>query len=449
MPAQSTLRTLSLALAFAIPCAQATVVVPYLSYIGPGPLGVPNEFVRTPVNESGPMTMYQDRIGIHLTIGTPPQHVFVPPHFFDSETYVKSASLCNNYTSTMGLGSAAQECESNYSGVFAANESSTFESSTGSFGTDTVTVFDAVPDLENDTFRFGVLNTNELNYVGEEWGTLGLGPNSTFFKTFFPGKEQVGIYYTGGNSTHGQPAHSMPPRPLVVCELEFDGYNQSHYTGEKFTQPIGTPLANSTNPFTLNVTSIKVGNQEILGGESYLTAVDLSGRVSNVLPASVFDAYVDATGARIRSGLPSYNFSSLPTNPSEWYNFTVTFSNGFTVSLPQNIIINPMQTFEPDLAIASILNVEDPRVSGRWPFPVLSLNQLMFTSYIGIDYAAEEWWLAKAVHPWDEPAANTSPNTNNNTTEPPTGAAAGGIGENVRKVVISVAALAGAFVLFC
>lgn len=441
MPTHSTLRTLTLALAIAIPCAQATVVVPYVSYIGPSPLGVPNEFVRNPVNESE-MAMYQGRIGIHLTIGTPPQHVWVPPHFFDSETYVRSASLC-------GSDAEAEFCESNYSGIFAANESSTFDKSNEEpFGTDTVTVFDATPDLMNDQFKFGILDTEEPNYVGEYWGTLGLGSNSTFLQTFFPGKEQIGIYYTGGNSTFGKPPHTNPPRPLVVYELEFGGYNESHFTGEKFTQPIGppSPLSNSTNPFTLNVTGIKVGSTDILGGEPYVATVDFAGRTSNILPTNVYNAFVDATGAKIIEGMPTYNFSSLPTNPADRYNLTISFSNGYSVSFTQEFLISYMPTKRPDFAQANVLDVGDPAVASRaWSGPVIALNQLMWSSYIGIDHTAGEWWLAKAVHPWDEPE---STNTNATNPEPKTGAAAGGIGDNLKKAVVSAAALTAAVALF-
>ncbi|RVD90184.1 uncharacterized protein DFL_001160 [Arthrobotrys flagrans] len=443
MSTLSTLKTLTLALAIAINRTQATVVVPYVSYIGPGPLGVPNEFVRNPVNESG--GMFQGRFGIHLAIGAPPQHVWVAPHFYDSETYVKSASLCENSTQI-------EICESGYSGIFAANESSTFEGSNGSsFGRDTVSGFDAVPDLKNDEFKFGIQTTDEPNFVGQDWGTLGLGPNSTFLQTFFPGKEQVGIYYTGGNSTHGKPAHSIPPRPLVIYELEFDGYNQSHFMGDKFTQPIGppSPLSNSSNPFTLNVTSIVVGRKEILGGDSYIATVDLSGRTSNIFPSSVYKSFVDATGAAIINGMPAYDIHNLPSTsiPDELYNLTISFINGnrgFTVTIPQEFYISYIQGLDPDHAVANILNADDPLVKQSWPDkgPVIALNQLMFTSYIGIDHAAGEWWLARAVHPWDEPA-------NNNTAEPKENAAAGGIGDNLRKAMGAAAAFATAVVLLC
>ncbi|KAK6502325.1 hypothetical protein TWF506_002906 [Arthrobotrys conoides] len=454
MPTLSTLRTLTLALAITINRAQATVVVPYVSYIGPSPIGIPNEFVRNPVNESE--GMYQGRIGVHLAIGTPPQHVWVPPHFYSSETYVKSVSLCDNYT-IANPGGQIEYCESEYSGLFAANESSTFErSSERSFGVDAVSVFDAVPDLQNDEFRFGVQTTKDPNYVGENWGTLGLGPNSTFLNTFFPGKEQVGIYYTGGNSTHGKPAHSIPPRPLVIYELEFDGYNQSHYTGEKFTQPIGPPstLSNSSNPFTLNVTNISIGQDGILGGAgSFIATVDLSGRTSTIFPSSVYDLFIAATGAEITNGMPSYNFSSLPTNPAEFFNLTLTFSDGFrdfSVSLPQDILIThfPGLPENPDFAMANILNADDPMVMRSWPVrgPVIALNQLMFTSYIGIDHSAGEWWLAKAVHPWDEPAPAS---TNNTPPEPKENTAAGGIGDNLKKAMVTASALAAAVILLC
>ncbi|KAF3214601.1 hypothetical protein TWF191_009773 [Orbilia oligospora] len=394
MPTLSTLRTLTLALVVTIKSVQATVVVPYVSYIGPGPIGVPDEFVRYPINETE--GMYQGRFGVHLAIGTPPQHVWVTPHFFSSETYVKAASICANY-STADPGGSIGYCESNYSGLFAANESSTFEiSSERSFGVDTVTVYDAVPDLENDEFRFGIQTTEaeQPNLFNEDLGTFGLGPNSTFLKTFFPGKEQVGIYYTGGSSTHGKPPYSTPPRPLVVYELEFDGYNQSRFTGEKFTQPIGppAPFSNSSNPFTVNVTNIAVGRNGILGGGgSFLATVDFSGRTSNLLPSSVPD--------------------------------------------------------DPEFAIANILDANDPAVMRSWPVrgPVISLNQLMFSSYIGIDYAAGEWWLAKAVHPWDESIAPT----NNNTSKPKEGAAAGGIGGNLKRSIVTASALAAAVILLC
>ncbi|KAK6522133.1 hypothetical protein TWF281_002699 [Arthrobotrys megalospora] len=449
MPTHSTLRTLTLALAITIPCAQAIVVVPYVSYIGPSPIGVPNEFVRNPVNESGPdMPLYQGRIGVHLTIGTPPQHVWAPPHFFDSETYVRSASLCGG--DDMEQPGQLEFCESDYSGIFAANESSTFNRSNEEpFGTDTVTFFDATPDLMNDGFKFGVLDTEEPNYVGELWGTLGLGSNSTFLQTFFPGKEQIGIYATGGNSTFGKPPPSYPPRPLVVYELELGGYNESHFTGEKFTQSIGppSPFSNSSNPFTLNVTGISVGSNDILGGEPFLATVDLAGRISNILPTAVYDAFVDVTGGKIRSGLPTYNHSSLPTNPADQYNLTMTFSNGYSVSFPQEFLFSYMPTREPDFAQANILRVGDPGLSSRsWSGPVIALNQLMWSSYIGIDHAAGEWWLAKAVHPWDEPE---STNTNTTNPEPKTGAAAGGIGDNLKKALVSAAALAAAVALFC
>ncbi|KAF3219150.1 hypothetical protein TWF106_007256 [Orbilia oligospora] len=454
MPTLSTLRTLTLALVVTIKSVQATVVVPYVSYIGPGPIGVPDEFVRYPINETE--GMYQGRFGVHLAIGTPPQHVWVTPHFFSSETYVKAASICANY-STADPGGSIGYCESNYSGLFAANESSTFEiSSERSFGVDTVTVYDAVPDLENDEFRFGIQTTEaeQPNLFNEDLGTFGLGPNSTFLKTFFPGKEQVGIYYTGGSSTHGKPPYSTPPRPLVVYELEFDGYNQSRFTGEKFTQPIGppAPFSNSSNPFTVNVTNIAVGRNGILGGGgSFLATVDFSGRTSNLLPSSVYELFVQATGARIVDGMPSYNASSLPTDPDDFYDLAITFSYGnreFTVSLPQEILISPIsRPDDPEFAIANILDANDPAVMRSWPVrgPVISLNQLMFSSYIGIDYAAGEWWLAKAVHPWDESIAPT----NNNTSKPKEGAAAGGIGGNLKRSIVTASALAAAVILLC
>ncbi|KAF3083893.1 hypothetical protein TWF569_010146 [Orbilia oligospora] len=452
MPTLSTLRTLTLALVVTIKSAQATVVVPYVTYIGPGPIGVPDEFVRYPMNETE--GMYQGRFGVHLAIGTPPQHVWVPPHFFSSETYVKGANLCDNYT-TADPGGSIEYCESNYNGLFAANESSTFEmSSERSFGVDTVTVYDAVPDLENDEFRFGIQTTEQPNVVGEDLGILGLGPNSTFLQTFFPGKEQVGIYYTGGSSTHGKPPYSTPPRPLVVYELEFDGYNQSHFTGEKFTQPIGppAPLSNSSNPFTLTVTNIAVGRNGILGGGGpFVATVDFSGRTSNILPSSVYNLFVQATGARIVDGMPSYNSSTLPTDPDDFYDLAITFSDGsrdFTVSLPQEVLISQLSRPNyPDFAMANILNADDPVVMRSWPVrgPVIALNQLMFTSYIGIDHAAGEWWLAKAVHPWDEAIAPT----NNNTSKPKEGAAAGGIGGNLKRAIVTASALTAAVILLC
>ncbi|KAK6330879.1 hypothetical protein TWF718_003077 [Orbilia javanica] len=440
MPTLSTLRTLTLALAIAIDRAQATVVIPYVSYVGPGPWGVPNEFVRDPLE--GPDN-YQSRFGVHLTIGTPPQHVWVAPQFYDSETHVRSISLCDDYVVE---GPQGVDCESLYSGVFSANESSTFEQVNGtSFGMDVTSAFEAVPDLESKEFKFEVQTTNMTNFIGQDWGTLGLGSNSTFLQTFFPGKEQIGIYYTGGNSTHGKPEHSMPPRPLVVYELEFDGYNQSHYTGPKFTQPIGPPSAasNSTNPFTLNVTSVKVGRTEISGGESFIATVDLSGRTSNILPPKVFDAFVSATGARVVNGLPAWEFMDVPPydQPDGLYNLTLTFSNGYSVSLPQTFFVNYNEAIAPGNMVASILNADDPAVIRSWPVrgPVIALNQLMFSSYIGIDHATEEWWLAKAVHPWDQSAKD----------EPKESVAAGGIGDNLRKTSLVAAALAVAAALFC
>ncbi|KAK6496320.1 hypothetical protein TWF481_002344 [Arthrobotrys musiformis] len=455
MPTISTLKGLALALVIATNTAQATVVVPCATYNGVGPGGVPDEWVRNKLNSRGSSAYGkygQGRSGIHLTVGTPPQHVWVSPHFYDSETYVRSLELCpkaNDY-----------ECEQTYGGLFATNESSTFKApNKDMFGTDAVSFFDAFPDLGNDKFKLGVSDVSDLkrvmNLFGKDGsqGTLGLGPNSTFFQTFFPGKEQVGIYVPGGNSTHGKPAHSNPMYSWVTYELEFDGYNQSHFTGEKFTMPIGPliPESEKVTPFMLNITGVKVGNKNLLeNGESYLANFDLGGRSPNILPSKVYNQFLYTTGAKSIEE-PVYKTEDLPKNPKDMFNLTFTFSNGekeysFTIAQPY--------LFSDSFDEESEVNLYSDEHSFN-SNPTISINQLGFTSYIGIDHAAGEWWLAKAVHPWTDynPPSISSSKTNGNEPQNATSDtkknAAGGLRDNLKMVTASAAALAAAVFLLC
>ncbi|KAF3930198.1 hypothetical protein ABW20_dc0102305 [Dactylellina cionopaga] len=396
MPFYSTLKTLTLGfITFtAIHNARATVVIPHVVY-----QGIPNERVRF----SDEIPWRQSRIGVQLAIGSPMQFVYIPPNFHDSGTYVNNASVCDFPTDD----TPQALCEAFRSGLFATNESSSFKAGTP-WSTDTVTFLDSVPTLMRDDYEVGIINdVNYENFVGRQFGTLGLGPNSTFINTFFPGKEQIGIYFPGENSTHGLPPSSIDGLD-VLYELEFDGYNQSHFTGPKHTQKIGppSPLSNSSIPFVLTVTGMAIGKEDILAGGPFDATADLIGGYLDIFPSAVFQRFVEVTKAFNASspGAIQYKTETLPKDPKDWYNLTITFSNGFVATVPQNALIKSY--YPPDntaFAIATIVNASEEALMNELPIkgPVFSLATLMASSYIGIDHAAGEWWLAKPVLPYE------------------------------------------------
>lgn len=61
-------------------------------------------------------TDYRRLDGIHLSLGTPRQNVYLKPTLFENETYVMSPTYCSFWSF----------CEDAMGGLFAANESSTW-----------------------------------------------------------------------------------------------------------------------------------------------------------------------------------------------------------------------------------------------------------------------------------------------------------------------------------
>ncbi|KAF3941468.1 hypothetical protein ABW19_dt0209594 [Dactylella cylindrospora] len=444
MPAYSTLNAL-LGLALAIHRAQATVVIPFETYVGYGPIGVPNEYVRFPEPQRNGTDYFQGRVGVHFELGTPPQHIWIAPHFYNDTTFVNDVKLCEpnpEYSQAY--------CEDLFGSLFASNESSTWQPARGPSGTDVAYLTNSYPDLRSDMFPFSIINGTDLDYSFQDFGILGLGPGSTFIETFFPGKPQIGLYYPGNSTTPKLPA-SAPPRPFIPYEMEFDGYNETHFTGEKYTQPIGPPLeiSNTTNPFWLNVTGLTLSGVDLLQGESFLATIDLLGRSSDAFPGPVYDRFGELTGAinPDHGWYHRYN-TTLPTDPNEWFNLTITFSNGYSVTKPQNFLLasfdGEFASVSGDTAMSTIMNADGTQGVPPWPIrgPLISVSTLLLSSYVGVDWATEEWFIAKAVHPWDEQGSeepdgdDSSPN------------AAGGMGSNLnRMVLLYVAGFAAAFVL--
>ncbi|EPS36766.1 hypothetical protein H072_9660 [Dactylellina haptotyla CBS 200.50] len=290
--------TVTLGLVIAFHSVQCSVVIPYEFY-GQGPYGVPDEFTRfgnrssTLEGDPNSFTDYQSRYGVHLTIGTPPQDVWLLPQFYDSEKYVNDLKICVP-TPPRSSPEPVQYCESGYGGLHSAS-------------------------------------------------TLGLGFGSTFINTFFPGHEQIGIYFTSGNSSYGNPPPMFPLRPTIVYEMDVGGFNMSRSTGPKLTSKIGppNPISNTTNPFVLTVTDVRIGNISLPGSdEPYLATVDLSASTFDSFPDAVYNCFAESTrgsdlaAKSFNCSGRAYVYSLLPKDPKDMWNVTLTFSNGYNLTLP-------------------------------------------------------------------------------------------------------------------
>lgn len=434
MPSYSTLNTY-LGLALAIRQAQATVAVPYVRQ---SLTNITDElfsqYSRYPRLDDFRVLA---RNGVHFTIGTPGQHVWLLPNFGAQDARVNSIYGCDSpdtdiNSSTWSGPERLTWCEVGRGGLYAQNEStswdvtSTIGSSNGSVstnltGTDTFTIVEARPDFTVPEFEFTLTNLSNNVYPDIPIGYFGLSRGSSFFTSFFPGKEQVGLYlpevielggdkldqseintdtalYAGQDTLYGV-------EPSLLFEMEFDGFNESHFKGEKYVQ------GKATSKLQVNVTGLTVGPDKIsllddVEGGSFMAELDYIGvALGYQIPGAAWYKWGNVTnGAGNDTFMHRYSNDSIPVDPKNWWNLTYTFSDGFSIVIPQDYFLKFADrerngVVESSSWLVSTDAINDPSHHGAIiTAPSLPIGAILRQLYIGIDYEKDEWWLAASDH---------------------------------------------------
>lgn len=290
------------------------------------------------------MQDHRYRYGIHLSLGTPRQEVYLMPNLLENETYVMDPTHCGFY----GF------CEDSSGGLFAANESSTWNV-TKPIGT--TTSDEIAPDLwryvdgnytrgtEVGEFRNASVN---LTLDGLEIGLITGDPNpSTIMTTeLLNNFNSLGLGPRSDFLANLKDKEVISERAFGFYDDVFDigGIDEARIEGNKTTFPI---IQNNWGGLQVTVAEMEVNGQSIMAGQQPFEAIISMLLQDNLVPDPIFQKFLNTTGGHNPFDdkdvdytenymfYPGWNDTLVPfTN----FNLTLTLSNGYKLVAPERSI---------------------------------------------------------------------------------------------------------------
>ncbi|EME38346.1 hypothetical protein DOTSEDRAFT_75779 [Dothistroma septosporum NZE10] len=381
--------------------------------------------------------------GIPLSIGTPPQNFSFMPHDFFNNTWVYNISEPFCFENT-----TKAQCLSQRGGFYDPASSTSAKggldvSEASGSPSDTEGIIDG-PHIwfsrwTTDKLQLGNITLEDfpIGMAGLDFGgrldtqaNIGLGQNSTFLQALKDdGKisSRTWSYWPGIDSATASAARDG--------QIVFGGYDAAKATGPNVTQRLGTPTQSCPSGMSVIVTGMQLdfpnGTQaDILAPSTFSACLQVDFPFVMTTPFNpYYERFMNMTlTAPFNNSLGIHWFDPV-FDPHEVYagGLTVSLSNGFGVTILNDVLVVPDQYVGPSGALEtnqsqSALLIGSLNQVNANDVPIIG-KEFFSSAYLMIDYDAGTYtlWQVNATTETQLVAVggqcSTHPTVNNNTID--------------------------------